>query len=118
ITDALLSMADSKALILLMMIIILLIVGTFMDITPAILIFTPIFLPITAELGVDPVHFGMILILAMCIGTMTPPVGSVLFVGSGISGVQIERVVPKLVPYFIGLVILLLAITYIPELSL
>jgi tripartite ATP-independent transporter DctM subunit len=118
ITDALLSAADSKALILLLMVIVLLVVGTFMDITPAILIFTPIFLPIATELGMHPVHFGMVLILAMCIGTMTPPVGSVLFVASGVSGVTIEQVVPRLIPYFVGLVLLLLAITFVPALSL
>ncbi|MFH5821433.1 TRAP transporter large permease [Georgenia sp. AZ-5] len=118
ITNALLSAAESKTLILLLMVVVLLVVGTFMDITPAILIFTPIFLPIATELGMHPVHFGMMLILAMCIGTMTPPVGSVLFVASGASGVTIEQVVPKLVPYFVGLILLLLAITYIPGLSL
>lgn len=118
ITDALLSVADSKAIILLLMVVVLLVVGTFMDITPAILIFTPIFLPIATELGMHPVHFGMVLILAMCIGTMTPPVGSVLFVASGVSGVTIEQVVPRLVPYFVGLVLLLLAITFVPALSL
>jgi tripartite ATP-independent transporter DctM subunit len=118
ITEALLSVADSQAVILVMMLILLLVVGTFMDITPAILIFTPILLPISEELGMDPVQFGMVLILSMCIGTMTPPVGSVLFVGTGVSGVSIERVVPKLVPYFVGLVLLLIAVTFIPALSL
>lgn len=118
ITDTLLSMADSKVVVLLLMLVVLLAVGTFMDITPAILIFTPILLPISEELGMDPVHFGMVLILAMCIGTMTPPVGSVLFVGTGVSGVSIEQVVPRLLPYFAGLVLLLLAVTFIPELSL
>lgn len=118
ITDALLSTADSAWVVLLLMVAILLVVGTFMDITPAILIFTPIFLPIATELGMHPVHFGMMLILAMCIGTMTPPVGSVLFVATGVSGVTIEQVVPKLIPYFIGLVALLLAVTFIPALSL
>jgi len=118
ITDALLSTADSKALILLLMVAILLVVGTFMDITPAILIFTPIFLPIATELGMHPVHFGMVLILAMCIGTMTPPVGSVLFVATGVSGVTIEQVVPRLLPYFAGLLVLLLAVTFVPALSL
>jgi tripartite ATP-independent transporter DctM subunit len=118
ITDALLSVADSKAVILLLMLLVLLVVGTFMDITPAILIFTPIFLPITTELGMDPVHFGMVLILAMCLGTMTPPVGSVLFVATGVSGVSVEQVVPKLMPYFVGLILLLLAVTFIPALSL
>ncbi|WP_413450103.1 TRAP transporter large permease [Georgenia phoenicis] len=118
ITDAMLSVADSRAVILLLMLVVLLVVGTFMDITPAILIFTPIFLPIATELGMHPVHFGMMLILAMCIGTMTPPVGSVLFVATGVSGVSIEQVVPRLIPYFVGLVALLLAVAFIPSLSL
>lgn len=118
ITEALLSVADSRAVILVMMLLLLLVVGTFLDITPAILIFTPILLPIAEELGMDPVQFGMVLILAMCIGTMTPPVGSVLFVGTGVSGVSIERVVPKLLPYFVGLILLLVAVTFIPALSL
>lgn len=118
ITEALLSVSDSPAVILGLMLVLLLVVGTFMDITPAILIFTPILLPISEELGMDPVQFGMVLILAMCIGTMTPPVGSVLFVGTGVSGVSIERVVPKLIPHFIGLILLLIAVTFIPALSL
>ncbi|GAA2806166.1 TRAP transporter large permease [Saccharopolyspora taberi] len=118
ITEGLLSVADSRAVILVLMLLVLLVVGTFMDITPAILIFTPILLPISGELGMDPVQFGMVLILAMCIGTMTPPVGSVLFVGTGVSEVSIERVVPKLMPYFAGLVLLLVAVTFIPALSL
>ncbi len=118
ITEALLSVSDSRVIILGLMLVVLLVVGTFMDITPAILIFTPILLPISEELGMDPVQFGMVLILAMCIGTMTPPVGSVLFVGTGVSGVSIERVVPKLIPHFIGLLLLLIAVTFIPALSL
>lgn len=118
ITEALLATAEAKWLILLLMVVILLVVGTVLDITPAILIFTPIFLPIATELGMSPVHFGMVLILAMCIGTMTPPVGSVLFVATGVSGTTIEQVVPKLLPFFAGLVLLLLAVTYLPGLSL
>lgn len=118
ITEALISTTGSRVLILALMVLILLVVGTFMDITPAILIFTPIFLPIAVEVGMSPVHFGMVLILAMCIGTMTPPVGSVLFVSTGISGVSIEDVVPRLLPFFAGLIALLLLVTYVPALSL
>ncbi|GAA2341953.1 TRAP transporter large permease subunit [Saccharopolyspora halophila] len=118
ITESLLSVADAKAVILLLMVLVLLVVGTFMDITPAILIFTPIFLPIATEIGMDPVHFGIVLILAMCLGTMTPPVGSVLFVATGVSEVPVERVVPRLMPHFVGLILLLLAVTFIPVLSL
>ena len=118
LTEALIGATDSSVLILALMVAILLVVGTFLDITPAILIFTPIFLPIAEETGMDPVHFGMVLILAMCIGTMTPPVGSVLFVATGVAGVSIEQVVPRLLPYFAVLVALLLLITYVPALSL
>ena len=118
ITDTLLATTDSPVLILALMLVILLAVGTFLDITPAILIFTPIFLPIATSLGMDPVHFGMVLILSMCIRTMTPPVGSVLFVATGVSGTSIEAVVPRLLPFLLGLIALLLLVTYVPVLSL
>ncbi|EKU93894.1 Neu5Ac permease [Alloiococcus otitis] len=118
ISQALLGLTNNTILIYLIMIAILLIVGTFMDITPAILIFTPIFLPIATNLGMHPVHFGIVLILAMCIGTMTPPVGSVLFVACGISKVSIEKVFKPLLPYLIGMVVLLILMTFLPELSL
>src|SRR5699024_11812861 len=84
ITTFLLSVSDNPIIILLLINIILLVVGTFMDITPAILIFTPIFYPIAMQIGLDPVHFGVILVLNLCIGITTPPVGSALFVGSSI----------------------------------
>ncbi|WP_040157834.1 TRAP transporter large permease [Mobilicoccus massiliensis] len=118
ISDALLSVSGNPLVIFLLMNLVLLVVGTFMDITPAILIFTPIFLPIVTGLGMDPVHFGVVLVFNMCIGTMTPPVGSVLFVGAGIAGVTIERIFPKLWPYLLALVVLLLVVTYLPALSL
>lgn len=118
ITEGMLSIASSGPLVIALMVLVLLAVGTFMDITPAILIFTPIMLPIAESISMDPVHFGMVLILAMCIGTMTPPVGSVLFVATGITGVSIERVVPRLLPFFAALIVLLLAVAYIPALSL
>ncbi|MFC0673381.1 TRAP transporter large permease [Brachybacterium hainanense] len=118
ITSALLGATSNAILIFALMLVILLIVGMFLDITPAILIFTPIFLPIATDLGMHPVHFGMVLILAMCIGTMTPPVGSVLFVATGVSGTTIESVVPRLIPQVLALVGLLVLITYVPVLSL
>lgn len=118
ISEALLSVSDSPAVILLLMIVVLLLVGTFMDITPAILIFTPILLPIAENMGMDPVHFGVVLIFAMCIGTMTPPVGSVLFVGVSVGGTTLEKVIPKLVPYLIAMVAVLLLVSYVPLLSL
>ncbi|MDO5048563.1 MAG: TRAP transporter large permease [Actinomycetaceae bacterium] len=118
ISEAMLSISDNPIVILLLMNLVLLIVGVFMDITPAILIFTPIFLPIVTGLGMDPVHFGVLLIFNMCIGTMTPPVGSVLFVGTSVADVSIEAVSKKLLPYFGALIVVLLLITFIPQLSL
>ncbi|MGL5936191.1 MAG: TRAP transporter large permease [Cetobacterium sp.] len=118
ITNAILSLSDNRIIILLLMNIILLITGTFMDLTPAILIFTPIFLPIATKLGLHPVHFGIMLVSNLCIGICTPPVGSVLFIGCGIAKVKIEEVIKELIPFFIGLIITLLMITYIPWISL
>ena len=118
ISNGLLSISTNKVVIFLLMNIILLVVGMFMDITPAILIFTPIFLPIAQSFGMTDIQFGVMLIFNMCLGNITPPVGSVLFVGCGIENVSIEKVTPKLIPYFIGLIILLMLITFIPELSL
>ena len=98
--------------------IILLVVGMFMDITPAILIFPPIFLPIAESLGMSAIQFGVMLIFNMCMGSMTPPVGSVLFVSCGISKITIEQVTKTLLPYFAVLLGILLAVTYIPALSM
>lgn len=117
ISAAVLSVSGSTYVVYLLMVVVLLVVGTFMDITPAILIFTPIFLPMATELGMDPVHFGVVLVFSMCIGTMTPPVGSVLFVACSISGVTIEKVTRRLIPYLVALVALLLVVTYVPALS-
>ena len=118
ISSAIMSVSTNKYVILLLMNIILLIVGMFMDITPAILIFTPIFLPIAESLGMSNIQFGVMLIFNMCMGNITPPVGSVLFVGCGISKISIEEVTKTLLPYFAVLLLLLLAVTYIPALSL
>ncbi|MCV5533361.1 TRAP transporter large permease subunit, partial [Escherichia coli] len=84
ILDLLNTISDNPIIILLIINIILLIIGTFMDMTPAVLIFTPIFLPVVTELGMDPIHFGIVMVLNMCIGICTPPVGSVLFVGCSV----------------------------------
>ena len=89
-----------------------------MDLTPAVLIFTPIFLPIATKLGMDPVQFGIMLIFNMGIGNMTPPVGSVLFIGCSVGKVSIEEVTKPLIPFFIILVFVLLLVTFIPEISL
>ncbi|WP_010677504.1 TRAP transporter large permease [Bacillus timonensis] len=118
ISGALLSITDNQTGIILIIIFILLIVGTFMDITPAVLIFTPIFLPVAKNFGMDPVHFGMILCFGLCIGNMTPPVGSALFVGCSVAKVKIEEVVPTLLPYFGIVILVLLLVAFIPQLSL
>ena len=118
VAAALLSLTSNKYIIFLLMNIILLVIGMFMDITPAILIFTPIFLPIATSFGMTEIQFGVMLIFNMCLGNITPPVGSVLFVGCGIGHVSIEQVTSKLIPYFVALVLALLAVTYIPALSL
>ena len=118
VSTAMLSISDNRYVILFIINILLLIIGTFMDMTPACLIFTPIFLPIATSFGMTEIQFGVMLIFNMCLGNITPPVGSVLFVGCGIGHVSIEQVTSKLIPYFVALVLALLAVTYIPALSL
>lgn len=118
ISEAILAVSDNKIIIFLLMNVILLIIGTFMDITPAILIFTPIFLPIVQQFGMDSIQFGIVLIFNLCIGLMTPPVGSVLFVACGISKISIEKVAKMLVPYLLALIAILLLLTFVPEISL
>ena len=118
ITAALLSLTDNKILLLLLINIMLLIVGTFMDMTPAVLIFTPIFLPIVVNLGIDPCHFGIIMIMNLCIGICTPPVGTCLFLGCGIADTTVSRIIRPILPFFAAMVISLLLITYIEGLSL
>ena len=112
------SISSNKIIIFLLMNVILMVVGMFMDITPAILIFTPIFLPIAQSLGMSDIQFGVMLIFNMCLGNITPPVGSVLFVGCGISKISIEEVTKTLLPYFVVMFAILMAVTYIPALSL
>ena len=118
ISNAIMSLSTNKYVNLLLMNLVLLVVGMFLDITPACLIFTPIFLPIVQSLGMDLVQFGVVLTFNMCMGTMTPPVGSVLFVSCGISKVPIERVVKPLLPYVGALLIVLFLVTYVPAISL
>lgn len=117
-SDILLGISNNKIIILLMINVILLVVGIFMDMTPAVLIFTPIFLPVVTKLGIDPVHFGIIMILNLCIGLCTPPVGSVLFVGVGVAKTSIQKVIKPLIPLFLVMVVALFLITYIPQLTL
>lgn len=118
VSAALIAISNSRIIILLIINLILLLVGTFMDMTPAVLIFTPIFLPVVLELGVDPIHFGIIMVLNLCIGLCTPPVGSVLFIGCAIAGTSIAKVIKPLLPLFIAMLVSLLLITFIPQISL
>ena len=109
---------ENPIAVLLIINVVLLFVGVFMDMTPAILIFTPIFLPVAVELGMDPVHFGIVMVLNLCIGLCTPPVGSVLFVGVGVAETTIARVVRPLLPFFAAMLLALALVTLFPELSL
>lgn len=114
----LMSITDNKYIMLLIINVFLLILGMFLDLTPAVLIFTPIFLPIVTSFGMSPVHFGVMLILNLAIGSVTPPVGSVLFVGCNVGGVTIEQVTKYIVPMFCSMVVALLLVVYIPALTL
>lgn len=118
ISTAIMSVSDNPIIILFIMNITLLMVGTFMDLTPAVLIFTPMFLPIATHIGLHPVHFGIVLVFNLCIGIMTPPVGSVLFVGCSVANVSIEEVIRPLIPFFLVLIVTLFLVTYIPAISL
>ncbi|ECG1031053.1 TRAP transporter large permease [Salmonella enterica subsp. salamae] len=118
LSDMILGISANKLVILLVITVFLLIIGAFMDIGPAILIFTPILLPIMAKLGVDPVHFGIIMIYNLAIGTITPPVGSGLYVGASVGKVKVEDVIKPLMPFYGAIIGVLLLITYIPEITL
>lgn len=118
IANALLSITSSKIVILLIMNVILLVIGTFMDPTPAVLIFTPIFLPMAESFGMHPVQFGIMIVFNLCIGTITPPVGPILFTGCKVGGVTIEQVFKRLIPFFIVTTLILLLVTFIPALSM
>ena len=118
VTAALLSFSDNPIVVMILINLILLLVGVFMDMTPAVLIFTPIFLPVAVSLGIDPVHFGIIMVLNLCIGLCTPPVGSVLFIGVGVANTTIKKVIKPLLPLFVGMLIALILVVLFPELSL
>lgn len=117
ISNGLLSISDNPFVLLLLINIILLVVGAFLDITPAILIFTPIFLPVAMTLGMSPLHFGIMLVLNLSIGLCTPPVGSVLFVGCAVGDTSIQKLIRPLLLLYIALIGALLLVTYIPVLS-
>ena len=111
ISSLMLGISDNK-------IVILLIVGTFMDMAPALLIFTPIFLPVVKNLGMEPIQFGIMMIMNLAIGTITPPVGSVLFVGCSVAHLPVEDVIKQLLPYFLAIVAGLLLVTFVPAFSM
>ncbi len=118
ISEGLLGLTESRIVILLLMNLILLVVGTFMDMTPAVLIFTPLFLPIATELGMDPVHFGIVLVLNLCVGICTPPVGTVLFVGAAVGDTTISRMIRPMLPLYAAMVLSLILVTFAPWISL
>lgn len=118
VSAALLGLSANPILVLLLINVLLLAVGVFMDMTPAVLIFTPIFLPVVTGLGMDPVHFGIVMIANLCIGLCTPPVGTCLFVACGVGRTSIARATPAALPFFFAMILALLAITYLPALSL
>ena len=117
ISSLIMGVTTNKYLIFLLMNVILLIVGTFMDVTPAILIFTPIFLPIAKSFGMSPVQFGIIIVFNLCIGNITPPVGNTLFVGAKVAKVKVEEVMGELIKYYAVIIAVLLAVVYIPQIS-
>lgn len=118
ISTLILGITNNKYIILLLMNLLLLFIGTFMDVTPAILIFTPIFLPIVKAFGMSPIQFGIIIVFNLCIGNITPPVGNTLFVGVKVGNLKIEDVMRELIKYYVVIIIVLMFVTYIPDLSL
>ncbi|MGE4352557.1 MAG: TRAP transporter large permease [Oscillospiraceae bacterium] len=117
IASGVLSISDNKFIILLAINLLLLFVGTFMDLTPAILIFTPILLPVCQQLGMSAIQFGIMLVFNLCIGCITPPVGNILFVGIKIAGRKLENVMPILLRFYAAIFVILLLVTYVPLLS-
>ena len=118
ISHMVLGISNNKYVILLILNIFLLIVGTFMDMAPALLIFTPIFLPIVTALGMTPVQFGVMIVMNLSVGTITPPVGNVLFIGCSVAKLEVEDVLKRLLPFFAAIFAALLFITYVPAFSL
>ncbi|KQQ05786.1 MULTISPECIES: TRAP transporter large permease [unclassified Rathayibacter] len=118
ITEGLLGVTDNVTVILILIMVVLLLAGTVMDPTPAILIFTPIFLPVVTALGVSPIHFGAMMVFNMCLGNISPPIGNNLFVAARVAGVRIEPVISRLWPFFWALCVGLFIVTFVPQLSL
>lgn len=117
LADTILGISENPLIILLAINILLLFVGTFLDLTPAILIFTPILLPVCLALGMTPIHFGIMLTFNLCIGTITPPVGNILFAGIKVSGSKIEKVIPQIFKFYVAIFAVLMIITYMPWFS-
>lgn len=117
VAEALLAVSDNPLIILLIINLVLLLVGSFMDMTPAVLIFTPIFLPAAVEMGITPLHFGIIMVLNLSIGLCTPPVGSVLFVSCAVAKTSIHNIIRPLLPMYAAMLVVLLLVTYIPGIS-
>ena len=118
ITAGLLGLTDNTAIILIIIMVVLLLAGTVMDPTPAILIFTPIFLPVVTALGVSPIHFGAMMVFNMCLGNISPPVGNNIFVAARVARVRIEPVFGRIMPFFWALCAGLLLVTFWEPLSL
>ena len=118
ISSALLGVTKSPIIILLIMNVILLVAGTFMDVTPAILIFTPLFLPIVKTFGMNPIQFGLILVYNLCIGNITPPVGNTLFVSIKVGKTTLAKVMPYMLLYYGAILAGLLLVTYVPFVSM
>ncbi len=117
VANAMVTLSDNPIIILLLINLVLLMVGIFMDMTPAVLIFTPIFLPVAVELGMSPLHFGIMMVLNLCIGLCTPPVGSILFVGCAIAKTSISKIVRPMLPMYVAMILVLMLVTYVPALS-
>ena len=117
VAESMLGLTDNPLVLLLIINIVLLLVGAFMDMTPAVLIFTPIFLPIAVQLGISPLHFGIMMVLNLCIGLCTPPVGSILFVSCAIANTTITRIIRPLLPMYVAMIAALLLVTYVPAIS-
>ncbi|MDO5515953.1 MAG: TRAP transporter large permease [Clostridium sp.] len=118
ISNGIISLSNNKVLIFLLMNAMLLVVGTFMDLTPAVLIFTPILLPIAKNFGMSTIQFGIMIVFNLCIGNITPPVGNTLFVGCRIGKTKIENVIKHLLPYYVAIIAVLMLVTFIPEMSM
>lgn len=118
IASAMLGLTDNKYIILLLINIFLLVLGTFMDPTPAILIFTPIFLPIVQSFGMNPIHFGLMMTFNLCIGAITPPVGTVMFTGVRVAHTSIETIFRKLLPFFAVTILVLMLVTYLEPVTM